>query len=67
MLAPDQRELFLDALRPPEGYQFDRGIGTTFSLNLLTLLVVPVIYSLLDRLTLTGRRQAREAQPRAEE
>lgn len=48
MLAPDQRELFLNALRPPEGYQFDRGIGTTFTLDLLTLLIAPLSLALLD-------------------
>ena len=48
MLAPDQRELFLDALRPPEGYHFDRGIGTTFTLDLLTLLVTPLSLALLE-------------------
>lgn len=48
MLAPDQRELFLDALRAPDGYRFDRGIGTTFSLDLLTLLVAPLSLALLD-------------------
>jgi hypothetical protein len=48
MLAPDQRALYLEVLRPPEGYRFDRGIGTTFSLDLFTLLVAPVSLSLLD-------------------
>jgi hypothetical protein len=48
MLEPDQRELFLNALRPPKGYQFDRGIGTTFTLDLLTLLIAPLSLSLLD-------------------
>lgn len=48
MLAPDQRELLLDALRPPEGYQFDRGIGTTFTLDLLTLLIAPLSLALLE-------------------
>jgi len=48
MLAPDQRELFLDALRPPEGYQFDRGVGTTFTLDLLTLLLTPLSLALLE-------------------
>ncbi len=36
-------------------------IGGLFSSTLLTLLVVPVMYSLLDRLTRTGRRQVKEA------
>lgn len=48
MLATDERELILAALRPPEGYQFDRGIGTTFTLDLLTLLAVPLSLALLD-------------------
>ena len=48
MLSPDQRELFLEALRPPQGYQFDRGIGTTFTLDLLTLLVAPLSPALLE-------------------
>ena len=48
MLAPDQRELFLDAIRPPQGYRFDRGIGTTFTLDLLTLLVTPLSLALLE-------------------
>jgi HAE1 family hydrophobic/amphiphilic exporter-1 len=42
-------------------------IGGLFSSTLLTLLVVPVMYSLLDRLTRTGRRSAKEAAPPAEE
>jgi hypothetical protein len=42
MLAPDDRHLFLQSLRPPEGYKFDRGIGTTYTLDLFTLLVTPL-------------------------
>ncbi len=42
-------------------------IGGLFSSTLLTLLIVPVIYSLLDRLTPTGRRQAKEAASAGEE
>ena len=48
MLAPDQRTLMLDALRPPQGYTFDRGIGTSFTLNLMTLLVAPLSLALHD-------------------
>lgn len=46
MLAPDQRALYLEALQPPEGYQFDRGVGTTFTLDLLTLLIAPMSLAL---------------------
>lgn len=48
MLSPNDRKLFLNALKPPEGYQFDRGVGTTFTLDLLTLLVAPVSLALFD-------------------
>lgn len=48
MLAPDQRSLMVEALRPPDGYVFERGIGTTFTLNLLTLLVAPLSLALHD-------------------
>jgi len=40
MLPPNQRELYLSALRPPLGFQLDRAIGTTYSLDLVTLLSV---------------------------
>jgi hypothetical protein len=48
MLAPDNRELLLEALRPPDGYQFDRGVGTTFSLDLLTLLIAPLSLAFME-------------------
>lgn len=48
MLTPDDRQLFLEALKPPGGYQFDRGIGTTFTLDLIALLVTPLSLSFLD-------------------
>ena len=31
MLEPGHRRLFLDALRPPEGYSFDLAVGTTYT------------------------------------
>ena len=42
MLEPGKRLLYLEELRPPEGYQLDRAIATTFSLDLLSLLMAPV-------------------------
>lgn len=49
MLDPQQhrRQLF-DALRPPEGYQLDYAIGTTYSLDLLAMLTVPLAYTFWD-------------------
>lgn len=48
MLAPNQRQLYLDALKPPPGYFLDRAVGTTFSLDLLTMLTLPLGFALLD-------------------
>lgn len=51
LLAPDHRALYSDSLRPPPGYAFDGGVATTFSLDLNTLLTVPVylaLYSIPD-------------------
>lgn len=36
----------MEALRPPAGYTLDRAIGTTFTLDLLTLLTVPLSFTL---------------------
>lgn len=42
MLDPNKRELYSDALRPPSDYQFDCAIGATYSLDLQTLVTVPL-------------------------
>ncbi len=42
MLNPYARHIYLEELRPPEGYILDRAIATTFSLDLLTLLMAPL-------------------------
>lgn len=48
MLEPRNRLLLLDALRPPQGFTFDEGIGTTFSLDLVALLTAPLAFTLFD-------------------
>jgi hypothetical protein len=42
MLNPNQRNLYMDEFCPPAGYQTDLAIGTTFSLDLLSMLMAPV-------------------------
>jgi hypothetical protein len=42
MLHPDSRRLFTDVLAPPAGYVFDSGVAATYSLDVTTLLAVPV-------------------------
>ena len=48
MLEPGRRRLFMDTLRPPDGYVLDRAIGTTFTLDLMTLLAVPLAFTFRD-------------------
>ena len=42
MLDPNSRSLLVDSLRPPPGYVFSAGLATTYSLDLTTLLSVPL-------------------------
>ena len=42
MLAPTDRRLLLDALAPEPDWAFDQAIGTTYTLDLLALLRVPL-------------------------
>jgi hypothetical protein len=42
MLSPDTRRLFTDFLSPPVGMKFDSGVAATYSLDILTLLAVPL-------------------------
>ncbi len=48
MLNPNSRLTYLDQLRPPDGYSLDRAIATTFSLDLLSLLMAPLSMALHD-------------------
>lgn len=49
MLSPDARSLYTTALTPPPGYIFDQAIATTFSLDPMTLLGIPLHLALLGR------------------
>jgi hypothetical protein len=55
VLAPEERHLLLDALRPPAGYSFGAAVGTTFSLDLLALLTAPLAFALFDAETEEGQ------------
>ena len=48
MLDPGNRTLLLDSLRPPEGYEVDFAIATTYSLDLLSLLVAPLGFTFFE-------------------
>lgn len=42
MLDPNTRSLYTSALNPPPGYAFDQALATTFSLDLTTVLAIPL-------------------------
>ena len=48
MLEPLDRRHLLESLHPPAGYKLDDAIGTTYSLDLMTLLTVPLAFALMD-------------------
>ncbi|MBA3831853.1 MAG: hypothetical protein H0X34_08170 [Chthoniobacterales bacterium] len=48
LLNPNDRALLIESLRPPVGYQLDTAIATTFSLDLISLMVAPVGFTLFD-------------------
>lgn len=47
-LAPEDRILLTDALRPPAGYRVDVAVGTTYSLDLTAILLAPLAFALFD-------------------
>src|SRR5262245_60412929 len=49
MLEPQHRQLLFDSLEPPAGYSFDQGFGTTYSLDLLALMMAPVAFTFFDQ------------------
>jgi len=48
MLAPSDRSLLHDHFRPPEGYRFSSAVGTTYSLDLVALMTVPLAFTFFD-------------------
>lgn len=45
MLAPDQRTVLTDALRPPPGATLERAVALTFTLSMESALVVPLAFA----------------------
>lgn len=48
MLKPDSRSHLMELLRPPEDCKFDRAIGTTFSLDLMSAMMLPLSFVFFD-------------------
>lgn len=45
MLAPDERVVLLDQLRPPQGFDLDYAVATTFTLGMTAALVPPLAFA----------------------
>ena len=48
MLRTRSRALLLDSLRPPAGYRLRRAVGTSYTLDLMALLTVPLAFTFFD-------------------
>lgn len=48
MLRPDERQHLLELLRPPVGCKLDVAVGTTFSLDLISALMLPLSFAFFD-------------------
>lgn len=48
MLRPNDRAHLLELLRPPSGSQLDLAVGTTFSLDLISALMLPLSFAFFD-------------------
>lgn len=56
MLEPRDRQLLFESLRPPDGFRFDQGLGTTYSLDLLALLMAPLAFTWFEQPGEEGQR-----------
>lgn len=48
MLRPDERAHLLELLRPPAGCQLEVAVGTTFSIDLISALMLPLSFAFFD-------------------
>lgn len=48
MLKPDERQHLMELLRPPLGCTLDLAVGTTFSLDLISALMLPLSFAFFD-------------------
>jgi len=53
--------LLMESLRPPDGFEFDCAVGTTYSLDLHALIVAPLAFTIFGWHDITGRPTAHPA------
>ncbi len=57
MLKPEKNRLdYGELLSPPEGYKLDRAVGTTYSLDIETLISIPVALAFAQTLDSNSSR-----------
>lgn len=66
MLDPRGGQLLLASLRPPDGFNFDCAVGTTYSLDLIALLTTPLAFAMFDWQDDQGRLAAGPGTPTAD-
>ena len=66
MLDPRGRQLLLSSLRPPDGFQFDCAVGTTYTLDLVALLTTPLAFAMFDWQSDDGKLAADPSVPAAD-
>lgn len=49
MLEPETRHLLTDALRPADGFGIDIAVATTYTLDLMSLLLAPMAMAAYDQ------------------
>src|SRR5689334_3535439 len=54
VLEPQERSLLLESLRPPEGFELDHAVGTTFTLDLTALIAAPLAFTFFSLDTADG-------------
>ena len=57
-LDPGVRQTLSSVLRPPAGFRLDAAVGTSFTLDLRTLLAVPLTFALLDGVEIGAANEA---------
>jgi hypothetical protein len=45
MLRPEERQHLMEPLRPPAGCKLDVAVGTTYSLDLISALMLPLSFA----------------------
>ncbi len=57
MLEPHNRRDLIESLKPPAGYTLDYAVGTSYTLDLLTVLIAPLALPFLAGKVMTWKEK----------